>query len=107
MRFKTKAIRHTLFGLFSAVIFAVAFGQAGCATSSGGSTTQPVLASAAPSARTGQQLWDDNCARCHNSRPPEEYSAQQWAAITMHMRLRADLTGDEQRKVTKFLQASN
>jgi hypothetical protein len=56
---------------------------------------------------SGAQLWADNCSRCHNIRPLQSYSDAQWEAVVMHMRLRADLTGPEQRKITAFLQASN
>jgi hypothetical protein len=57
--------------------------------------------------KSGVQLWSENCSRCHNMRPPDEFSAAQWATIVHHMRLRANLTGDEERKITTFLQASN
>ena len=60
-----------------------------------------------PPKKSGVELWADNCARCHNSRPPAEFSGQQWATVVHHMRLRADLTGDEEREITKFLQASD
>ena len=61
----------------------------------------------ASSSESGAQLWAENCARCHNIRPPQSYSDAQWEAVVMHMRLRADLTGPEQRKITEFLQASH
>jgi hypothetical protein len=60
-----------------------------------------------PPKKSGVQLWSENCARCHNMRPPDSFSDQQWAIIVHHMRLRANLTGEEQREITKFLQASN
>ena len=60
-----------------------------------------------PPEKSGVQLWSENCSRCHNMRPPDEFSAAQWATIVHHMRLRANLTGDEERKITAFLQASN
>jgi hypothetical protein len=85
----------------------------GCATSSNTPTTQSSVASTEPSFalfgpppdKTGAQLWADNCMRCHNGRPPQEFSAKQWEAIVHHMRLRADLTGEETRKITAFLQS--
>jgi hypothetical protein len=40
-------------------------------------------------------------------RPPQSYSDAQWEAVGMHMRLRANLTGMEQREITRFLQASH
>lgn len=60
-----------------------------------------------PPEKSGVQLWSENCSRCHNMRPPESFSDAQWAIIVHHMRLRANLTGDEARKITAFLQASN
>lgn len=70
--------------------------------------SQPTFAMFGPPPdRSGVQLWSENCSRCHNMRPPTEFSAAQWSTIVHHMRLRANLTGDEQRKITQFLQASN
>jgi cytochrome c5 len=59
------------------------------------------------SAKGGSQLWAENCTRCHNVRPPDYYSDAQWSVITHHMRLRANLTGEETRKITQFLQSAN
>jgi len=75
----------------------------------GSPTTRPVHASIfQPKTRkSGSQLWSENCTRCHNIRPPQYYSDAQWDMIVHHMRLRANLTGDEQRKITEFLSASN
>ena len=64
-------------------------------------------ASAAVPEKAGAQLWAENCSRCHNIRPPQSFSDTQWQAITHHMRLRANLTGEETRKITEFLQASH
>ncbi|MGD0139634.1 MAG: cytochrome c [Tepidisphaeraceae bacterium] len=60
-----------------------------------------------PPKKSGVQLWSENCTRCHNGRPPEEFSAAQWEVIVHHMRLRANLTGPEAREIVKFLQASS
>lgn len=59
------------------------------------------------STRSGAQLWSENCSRCHYVRPPQSYSDAQWQVVVHHMRLRADLTGQEQRAITAFLQASH
>jgi hypothetical protein len=60
-----------------------------------------------PPQRTGVELWADTCARCHNARPTEEFSGQQWEVIVHHMRLRANLTGEEAREIVAFLKASH
>ena len=68
---------------------------AGCAS--------PEAASA--SAPTGQRLWTQNCARCHNSRSPSDYNNVQWDVAMLHMRIRANLTAEEHRKIQRFLQS--
>ena len=59
------------------------------------------------SKKAGSQLWAENCTRCHNVRPPEYYSDAQWSTVVHHMRLRANLTGEEARQITEFLKAAN
>jgi hypothetical protein len=87
----------------------------GCKSDQNPPTAQSVVPATQPSfalfgpppKKSGVQLWSDNCMRCHNGRPPEEFSDAQWDVIVHHMRLRANLTGEEAREIVKFLQASN
>ena len=55
---------------------------------------------------TGEELWSNNCMRCHNIRPPTMYSDAQWDVILHHMRLRANITGQEQRAIVAFLKSA-
>lgn len=55
----------------------------------------------------GVKAWANNCASCHNLRPPSDLRDDQWRVVVAHMRVRADLTGQEARDVLKFLQESN
>ena len=55
---------------------------------------------------TGEQLWSNNCLRCHNIRPPTMYGNAQWDVIVHHMRLRANITGQEQLAIVEFLKSS-
>jgi hypothetical protein len=99
------AIGGTLAGV---MLYGCASGQNSPTTQSDAPATQPAFVLFGPPPHeSGVQLWSENCARCHNGRPPEEFSASQWSAIVHHMRLRANLTGQEEREITKFLQASN
>jgi len=79
----------------------------GCGENTQRSSVSDTQASAAVPQKAGAQLWAENCSRCHNIRPPQSFSDTQWQAITHHMRLRANLTGEETRKITEFLQASH
>ena len=55
----------------------------------------------------GARLWANNCGRCHNVRDPKELRDDQWKPVMTHMRIRAPLTGAEQRDILLFLQSSN
>jgi len=57
--------------------------------------------------RGGAELWARNCRRCHNLRAPTSYSADQWEVVVNHMRVRANLTAKDARKIEEFLKAAN
>jgi cytochrome c5 len=63
--------------------------------------------SAADMQLSGEELWTMNCQRCHNIRPPTMYSGAQWDVIVHHMRVRANITGEEQRAILEFLKSSS
>ena len=62
----------------------------------------------APHAAKGSaQLWSETCSRCHNVRDPSTYSREQWEVAMQHMRLRANLTGEEHRRILEFLESAD
>lgn len=62
-------------------------------------------ASKAVAAKSGVQLWAENCQRCHNTPSPASFSSEQWETIGMHMQSRALITEDEREKIVAFLQS--
>jgi hypothetical protein len=78
----------------------------GCASNT---KTGEVAAGTAPAAteKSGAQLWAENCIRCHNIRSPSNYSPAQWEVVMMHMRVRANLTPDEHKKILAFLKSGS
>lgn len=68
-----------------------------------------VAAGTTPSAaeKSGAQLWAENCVRCHNIRSPSSYSSAQWEVAMMHMRVRANLTPEEHKKILEFLKSGS
>ncbi|NOZ35484.1 MAG: cytochrome c [Chlorobi bacterium] len=58
-------------------------------------------------AKSGAQLWGENCLRCHNNPSPETFSDVEWDVAVMHMRIRANLTDEEAKKIAKFLKTAN
>jgi cytochrome c553 len=111
--------------IFVAPALAVAVGLAiaGMTGCSGDGTAsadgkQPILASAAAdsgkasasassSDKSGNQLWAETCARCHNMRDPSSYSDVNWSIAVHHMRVRADLNAQDSRKILEFLKSAN
>jgi hypothetical protein len=55
------------------------------------------------SAKSGVQLWSENCQRCHNTPSPASFSPEQWETIGMHMQTRALITDEERTKIVAFL----
>ena len=61
-------------------------------------------ASQSVAAKTGVQLWAENCQRCHNTPSSATFSPEQWETIGMHMQTRSLITEDERKKIVAFLQ---
>ena len=53
---------------------------------------------------SGAELINNNCARCHNSRPIQEFSMSEWKVIMPHMREKAHLTGTEVQAILNFME---
>jgi len=54
-------------------------------------------------AKSGAQLWAENCQRCHNTPAPGTFSHEQWETLVLHMQTRALLTENEKKKITDFM----
>lgn len=54
-------------------------------------------------AKSGAQLWAENCRRCHNTPDPGTFSDEHWVTVGMHMQTRALLTNAERDKIVEFL----
>ncbi len=54
-------------------------------------------------AKSGAELWAENCQRCHNTPSPSTFSPEQWKTVGMHMQTRALITNKERDKIVAFL----
>ncbi len=90
-----KAITNKIF-----LTILVAFAAVACVFDS-------CVASKAVAAKSGAQLWGENCQRCHNTPSPSTFSPDQWKTIGMHMQTRALITDVERDKIVSFLQQRN
>jgi len=57
--------------------------------------------------KSGAQLWGENCLRCHNAPPPNQFDDREWSTIGSHMEITANLTNDETDKIVAFLRSAN
>lgn len=55
------------------------------------------------SAKSGAQLWSENCQRCHNTPSPSSFSPEKWETVGMHMQSRSLITDKERDKIVEFL----
>src|SRR6266581_8284851 len=85
----------------------------GCSTSpppasvAAGNTASVAAGATDIHAKSGAQLWGERCGFCHNVRSPTSFNDAQWEVATLHMRVRANLTGDEQRQILEFLKSAD
>jgi hypothetical protein len=89
---KLISIRNIILLLFTGVGILTLVGVNGC------------KASQKVSAKSGAQLWAENCQRCHNTPSPSTFSKEQWETVGLHMQSRALLTDEERTKIVAFLQ---
>ena len=78
----------------------VAAGQTDSPQQQSHNTTSPKAVHAGNQDR-GQQVFEQNCARCHNA--PEGFSSSISGAVAMHMRVRAGLSEADYKALRKFL----
>lgn len=57
--------------------------------------------------KSGAQYWGETCNRCHLSPSPVDYNDIDWETISLHMRVRANLTALEINKIEEFLKSAN
>ncbi len=51
----------------------------------------------------GARIYNENCSRCHNARPVQEFHAGEWSVIVPHMREKAHLSGAEAKQLEAFI----
>ena len=96
-----------------AVLGGAALFLSSCSTPNATSTAEApapankTLADNLSATSNGVQLWAQNCGHCHNVRSPGSYSDAQWDVAMLHMRVRANLTAEEHRKILEFLKSAN
>lgn len=63
---------------------------------------EPAPARVAPvsNSERGQQVFEQNCSRCHN--PPGGFSPRISGAIALHMRVRANLSDADYKALLRF-----
>lgn len=108
-----KMTRWFLIGASSVLLVAAGFVLAGCSTPASGNVKASTPSKEnnpsdnAPLPAAGAQLWAQNCGHCHNIRSPGSYSDAQWEIAVLHMRVRANLTADEHKKILAFLKSAH
>ena len=100
--------QRTLSPVIAAIAMAASalFPSIACAGGDGKSTA-PSEKAPAVQAPSGAELYAINCNRCHEERYPKEFTLPQWTTLMLHMRVRANLTAAESKKILKYLQSQS
>jgi hypothetical protein len=65
------------------------------------SAGQPVSATSMKHQDAGQRKFEANCSRCHTA--PDQLSPSLTGTVVRHMRVRANLSAQDERDILKFL----
>jgi len=95
-----KMLGLTLLAATLAVGASVAIGQTDSPQQQSHSKTAPKAVNA-QSQNRGQQVFEQNCARCHNA--PQGIPSSISGTVAMHMRVRAGLSETDYKALRKFL----
>lgn len=57
--------------------------------------------------KSGAELWSQQCSRCHNMPDPTAYQDDKWETVSMHMKVRANISDKEIKLIKEFLQSAN
>lgn len=57
--------------------------------------------------KSGALSWGEACNRCHLAPSPADYNDTDWSTISLHMRVRANLTEKEISSIETFLKSAN
>ena len=57
--------------------------------------------------KSGSQLWAETCGTCHNFRSPGSFTPAQWEVASLHMRMVANLSDKDIKKIEQFLKAGS
>ncbi|MHB1274244.1 MAG: c-type cytochrome [Rhodanobacter sp.] len=101
MKFKTKSISSPLY-----LAFALATGLVAWAPSTASAAQPADAAQQAAQFGRGASEWRHSCGSCHNLRSPSELTNAEWEVAMGQMRVRANLTGAQERDILAFLKAS-
>lgn len=96
-------IAVSLIGLFGLTVIA-------CSSTKAVETTSPVGEAeevAFVLEKSGAQLWGETCNRCHIAPSPSDYNDTDWETISLHMRVRANLTAHDSQMIEEFLKSAN
>jgi mono/diheme cytochrome c family protein len=94
-----KHLRRIILG----VLFAAALPLLGQTNRPQPPTKRPLARNTAHAANAdrGQQVFDQNCSRCHNA--PDGFSPRIAGTVAMHMRVRANLSKADYKALLRFL----
>ena len=98
---KRSVLKHLVL-MTSVISSTLVLGQTSTAPKPSGSDAKPpAKAASVKQPDVGQRKFDANCGRCHNA--PEQLSPSIAGTVVRHMRVRANLSAEDEKDILRFL----
>jgi cytochrome c5 len=94
-------IRIFLFAACCAAVFVPLFAQTSAAPQQDKAAKHTAQPAGADDSDRGQQVFQQNCSRCHNA--PQGFSPRISGTILRHMRIRANLSTADEKALLRFM----
>ena len=67
--------------------------------------TTPLVMSPSPAVEAGQIVYSTKCAKCHNAKPVQRWTTEEWKPILKSMIPKAKLDSTQSAQVTAYVEA--
>mgnify|MGYP001240530511 CR=1 len=68
--------------------------------------TEPKKVELSAELAEGKNLYENNCAKCHDLYKPKDFNAEQWKPILLSMQKKAKISDEQREKIYSYLTAN-
>ena len=106
---KQSGMKSKIITLAAAALFVVSCGTQKAAPVAAAEPAPPTATETAkavtltPELAEGQNLYENNCAKCHKLYDSKDFTAEEWTPIVMRMQKKARISDEQREKIYAYL----